>query len=141
MNRIRTSILVLAASATVLGACGDDKKEPAATIAATTPATTPVTTATSSSASGSTAASGTSSAAASGTNSTAKVSANTASDSEILAALNGAGVSNADKWLDEIKEYRPYDASDPSLQKLRDELAKYNPDAATLDAILGVLQP
>ncbi len=38
-------------------------------------------------------------------------------------------------------EYRPYDTSDPTLQHLQDELAKYNPDPATLAAILSVLTP
>jgi hypothetical protein len=38
-------------------------------------------------------------------------------------------------------EYRPYPTDDPTLQKLQDNLAKYNPDAASLAAILAALQP
>jgi len=69
------------------------------------------------------------------------VSANTAMAGELVAALEAAGVANADRWAREIMEYRPYDAADPTLQHLQDELAKYNPDPATLAAILSVLEP
>lgn len=71
----------------------------------------------------------------------AKVSANTATTAELVAALEAAGVPNADRWADEIEEYRPYDASDPQLAKLRTELEKYNPGEDVLDTILSVLQP
>jgi curli biogenesis system outer membrane secretion channel CsgG len=70
-----------------------------------------------------------------------RVSANTASQDEIAAALAAAGVPNADRWAREVVEYRPYDASDTTLQKLQDNLAKYNPDAATLAGILSALTP
>jgi hypothetical protein len=70
-----------------------------------------------------------------------KVSANTASNDELVAALTAANVPNASRWAREISEYRPYDASDATLQELQDNLAKYNPDPATLAAILSVLQP
>jgi hypothetical protein len=70
-----------------------------------------------------------------------KVSANTATREELIAALEAAGVSRADRWAREIEEYRPYDTADPTLQHLQDELAKYNPDPATLAAILSVLEP
>jgi hypothetical protein len=73
--------------------------------------------------------------------STAQVSANSASESEIAAALAAAGVPNADRWAREVVEYRPYDASDATLQKLQDNLAKYNPDPATLAGILSALVP
>ena len=73
--------------------------------------------------------------------SAAKVSANTASTAELVAALEAADVANADRWAREIMEYRPYDSTDPTLQHLQDELAKYNPDPATLAAILRVLTP
>ena len=69
------------------------------------------------------------------------VSANTATTGELVAALEAAGVAHADRWAREIMEYRPYDAADPTLQHLQDELAKYNPDPATLAAILSVLEP
>jgi hypothetical protein len=71
----------------------------------------------------------------------AKVSANTASAAEIQAALTAAGVSNPGRWTDEVMEYRPYDTGDPSLSKLKKELAKYKPDQETLNKILSVLQP
>jgi hypothetical protein len=70
-----------------------------------------------------------------------RVSANTAPQSEIAAALASAGVPNADRWAREVVEYRPYDASDATLQKLQDNLAKYNPDSATLAGILSALTP
>ena len=70
-----------------------------------------------------------------------KVSANTATTDELIAALTAAGVARADRWAREIEEYRPYDTSDPTLQHLQDELAKYNPDPETLAGILSVLEP
>jgi hypothetical protein len=70
-----------------------------------------------------------------------KVSANTATQSELVAALTAAGVPNADRWAREVMEYRPYAADDPTLQHLQDNLAKYNPDPATLAGILAALQP
>ncbi|MFN8620344.1 MAG: hypothetical protein U0869_06320 [Chloroflexota bacterium] len=71
----------------------------------------------------------------------AKVSANTATADELVAALTAAGVANPDRWAREIQEYRPYDASDTKLDKLRGELEKYNPGEETLNTILSVLQP
>jgi hypothetical protein len=70
-----------------------------------------------------------------------KVSANTASEDEIAAALESAGVSNPEKWAEEVVEYRPYPADDPNLTKLRDELAKYNPGQETTDKIVSALAP
>jgi hypothetical protein len=69
------------------------------------------------------------------------VSANTASREELVAALTAAGVPNADRWATEVMEYRPYATDDSTLQKLQDNLAKYDPDAATLAAILAALTP
>jgi DNA uptake protein ComE-like DNA-binding protein len=71
----------------------------------------------------------------------ATVSANSASREELVAALTAAGVPNADRWATEVMEYRPYATDDPTLQKLQDNLAKYDPDAATLAAILAALTP
>jgi DNA uptake protein ComE-like DNA-binding protein len=71
----------------------------------------------------------------------AKVSANTASDSEIESALSAAGVNNAARWAHEVVEYRPYPAEDPNLTKLRDNLAKYNPGQETVDKIVSALTP
>lgn len=70
-----------------------------------------------------------------------KVSANTASEGDIAAALKAAGVSNSDRWAEEVVEYRPYPADDPNLGKLRDNLAKYNPGQETVDKIVSALTP
>ncbi len=69
------------------------------------------------------------------------VSANTASVDEIAAALESAGVSNAERWAEEVVEYRPYPPDDPDLTKLRDNLAKYNPGEETTDLIVSALTP
>jgi hypothetical protein len=71
----------------------------------------------------------------------AKVSANTASEDEIAAALATAGVSNPERWAEEVVEYRPYPTDDPDLTKLREDLAKYNPSQATTDKIVSALAP
>ena len=81
------------------------------------------------------------SAVGSAANSVRKVSANTASEEEITAALTGAGVSNPGRWAEEVVEYRPYPTDDPDLTKLRDNLAKYNPGQETVDKIVSALQP
>jgi hypothetical protein len=70
-----------------------------------------------------------------------KVSANTASESEIATALQAAGVANAARWAREVVEYRPYDANDATLTTLRQNLAKYNPGDDTLNKIVGALHP
>ena len=78
---------------------------------------------------------------ADGGSTAAQVSANSATESEVASALAAAGVPNADRWAREVVEYRPYDTSDATLQKLQDNLAKYNPDPATLAGILSALVP
>ena len=70
-----------------------------------------------------------------------KVSANTASEDEIAAALESAGVKNAERWAEEVVEYRPYPADDENLAKLRQNLAKYNPGQETTDKIVSALTP
>jgi hypothetical protein len=70
-----------------------------------------------------------------------KVSANTASQSDIAAALQAAGVANAQRWAKEVVEYRPYDTGDAKLTKLQQNIAKYNPGQDTVDKIVGALQP
>jgi hypothetical protein len=70
-----------------------------------------------------------------------KVSANTATQEELVAALTAANVPNAERWAREIEEYRPYDSADPTLAKLQQNLAKYHPSAETLALILSVLEP
>ena len=79
--------------------------------------------------------------AANATSSAQKVSANTASESEIAAALQAAGVANAQRWAREVVEYRPYDTGDANLTKLQQNLAKYNPGQDTVNKIVGALQP
>ena len=126
MPRIR-SLLGLSAAAFVLASACSSAGGAAPTTTSTEPvAAAPTTTASTSADTGS---------------STAQVSANAASESEIAAALDAAGVPNADRWAREVVEYRPYDASDATLQKLQDNLAKYNPDPATLAGILSALVP
>jgi hypothetical protein len=71
----------------------------------------------------------------------AKTSANSASEAELVAALRAAGVSNSERWAEEIIEYRPYASDDVNLTKLRQNLAKYNPGQQTLEKILSALQP
>ncbi len=75
------------------------------------------------------------------TTATTKVSVNSASMGELSAALEAGGVNNAEKWADEIVEYRPYPADDTSFAKLRKELGKYNPAPDELEKIVSVLAP
>lgn len=70
-----------------------------------------------------------------------KISANTATADELVAALEGAGVTSADRWAREVMEYRPYDTGDVTLASLRRELSKYNPSTDQLTKIMSVLQP
>ncbi|GAA1387996.1 hypothetical protein [Catellatospora chokoriensis] len=71
----------------------------------------------------------------------AKISANTASESEIAAALKAAGVTSPERWAEEVVEYRPYEAGDTALNRLRQKLAKYNPGEDTMNKILAALRP
>ncbi|MDR8415183.1 hypothetical protein MTP10_41430 [Nonomuraea sp. 3-1Str] len=71
----------------------------------------------------------------------AKVSANTADESQIAAALTAAGVGNAERWAREVVEYRPYAADDADLTSLRQNLAKYNPGEDTVNKIVSALTP
>ncbi|WP_433259113.1 hypothetical protein ACQPYK_46165 [Streptosporangium sp. CA-135522] len=76
-----------------------------------------------------------------GSTQTGKVSANTASEAEIAAALKAAGVPNPERWAEEVVEYRPYAADDKDLTSLRQNLAKYNPGQETVDKIVSALTP
>lgn len=133
VTRSAVRLRLVAAGLVVLGAvaaCGGAAATPSATPAATrAPAASP--------------APGASAAAtdAASPGAVTKVNANTATRDEIAAALDAAGVPNASRWAREVEEYRPYPTDDPTLQKLQDNLAKYNPDAATLAGILAVLEP
>ena len=71
--------------------------------------------------------------------STGKVSANNASEEDLLAAFEEAGIPNAEQWSHEVEEYRPYPVDDPSFQKLRAELQKYNPGPGVV-AIVALLE-
>ncbi len=72
---------------------------------------------------------------------TPKVSANTASQDAIAAALKAAGVGSPKRWAAEVVEYRPYATDDLGLAKLKDSLLKYNPTQQTIDQIVSVLLP
>jgi hypothetical protein len=127
--------MICAAALLALGlaACGGSTTTPSSTAPAAPPAPT------SGAATGSpTNGSGTDSAS---TSAGTKVSANTASEDEIAAALTNAGVSNPERWAEEVVEYRPYPIDDPNLTKLRDNLAKYNPGQETTDKIVSALTP
>jgi competence protein ComEA len=67
------------------------------------------------------------------------VNANTATIAEPQSTLEANGVSNAARWAREVDEYRPYPTGDPGFGKLRQELAKYRPDQATLEKIVASL--
>ncbi|MEN3272475.1 MAG: hypothetical protein V7636_1236 [Actinomycetota bacterium] len=125
MRTVRTSsvLAVAVAGCLTVAACGggDD---------ATSAATDATTTTTASSSASSTTASSTS----------VEVNANTASADEIAAGLDRCGVSNASRWAREVTEYRPYDTVDADMTHLRQELAKYNPGQATIDAIVACLR-
>ena len=90
-------------------------------------------------ASSATAASSAPSSAAPAASATAKINANTASQDELAAAFEAAGISNASKWAREVAEYRPY-PNDPTWAQLRQELAKYNIDPTVLEQIIALLE-
>ena len=69
-----------------------------------------------------------------------KLSANNAIRSELAAAFEAAGISNASKWVREVEEYRPYAEDDTGYSKLRGELAKYNPAPGVVDSIIALLE-
>ena len=53
--------------------------------------------------------------------------------------FEAAGISSASQWAREVEEYRPYPTNDPTLAKLRGELAKYNPGPGVVDQIVATL--
>ncbi|MFN8584998.1 MAG: hypothetical protein U0446_06730 [Dehalococcoidia bacterium] len=130
-------------AALLAAACSssNDKSTPTAAAIATTAASTQTAAASTATASTTNAIATTTA----GTTATAaaaakKVSANNATIAEITAALEAAGVSNASRWAREVDEYRPYSTTDTNLNKLRQELAKYNPGPGVVDAIVATLQ-
>lgn len=139
MNHTTRYAALALAGAFVFAACGgggnSDTAAPAAqastTMAATAaPAATPTTAATAAAAVTTTAAPAPAS---------AKADANTASRADLTAAIQAAGVSNAARWALEVEEYRPYPANDPTMAKLRQNLAKYNPGPGVVDGIVSAL--
>lgn len=122
---MKTRLLMACAAFALVAACGGTVASGGASPTATVRPTT------------SSAASATSS--ASTTASTGRVSANNASQAEVLAALTAAGVPNPANWTREVLEYRPYPTSDATFAKLRGELAKYNPGAGVVDKIISAL--
>jgi DNA uptake protein ComE-like DNA-binding protein len=66
------------------------------------------------------------------------VDPNSASTDELVAALESAGVDNAQQWAREIQEYGPYTAADLTAT-LTQELAKYNIAADQLTKLLSAL--
>lgn len=67
------------------------------------------------------------------------INPNDASKEEIVAALEAAGIANAEKWAAEIEEYGPYDGTDAGWETLRGELAKYNAAPEVIDQIIALL--
>jgi hypothetical protein len=69
----------------------------------------------------------------------AKVSANNATNEQLIAAFTAAGIPNPSSWAREVQEYRPYDTGDANITKLRQNLVKYNPAAGVVDKIVATL--
>lgn len=143
--RATHSILAVGAAAVLfLGACSDSGEQGDSTASTSSPAATATPAGATGSPSTTTAptqAGATTTATKAATTATGKVSANTATQAQVTAALEAAGVSNADRWAREVVEYRPYPANDPNFAKLRQELAKYNPGPGVVDKIISVLEP
>ena len=76
----------------------------------------------------------------SSTSSEGKLSANNASEEELEAAFEAAGITNASQWAHEVEEYHPYPVDDVNFTKLRNDLAEYNPEPGVVDAIIELLE-
>lgn len=142
MRHTSSRLAVLALTgALALTACGGGSAGPAAGQAAPTPSSTaattvsPTTTSPSPSPSAATTATTTTAPPAAAT----KVSANNATRAELQKAFEAAGISNAASWAREVEEYRPYPTNDPTIAKLRQNLAKYNPAPGVVDQIVATL--
>jgi hypothetical protein len=136
-HSIRLSALVITGALT-LAACGGGSSNPtvaaqpsttAATSVASTAATTPTTAAAASATTTPT----------TGAPAVAKVSANNATQAELAAAFQAAGIPSAAQWAKEVVEYRPYPTNDPTIAKLRQNLVKYNPGPGVVDSIVAAL--
>jgi hypothetical protein len=73
--------------------------------------------------------------------SAAKVSINSSSDKDLSAALRASGVDDPEQWARRVGAVRPYPEDDPNLNRLRQDLARYNPDPDTLNKITSILRP
>jgi hypothetical protein len=71
---------------------------------------------------------------------TGKISVNNSTRDELIAAFEAAGIPSADRWADEVTEYRPYSVDDTSYAQLRTELAKYNPPPEVLEKIIAMMK-
>ena len=137
------SLGAVAIAAIALCACGgsdkaatSDAQSAAITLSSTTTvASSAATSVATTAASGATAGSSTTT-----RSTTTKVNANKATQAELQAAFQAAGVSNAAQWAREVMEYRPYTADDTNWSKLRKELAKYNIAADVLEKIIATLE-
>jgi hypothetical protein len=136
-HSIRLSALVITGALT-LAACGGGNSNStvaaqpsttAATSVASTAATTPTTAAAASATTTPT----------TGAPAVAKVSANNATQAELAAAFQAAGIPSAAQWAKEVVEYRPYPTNDPTIAKLRQNLVKYNPGPGVVDSIVAAL--
>lgn len=65
------------------------------------------------------------------------VDANKASIAELQAAFEAASIRNAARWAREVDKHRRYPTDDPTFTELRQGLAKYNPDAETVEKIIA----
>ena len=129
--------------ALIASACSGGDDDAAATAVPSAAATTVATTAAATSTQRAATATSTATAAATGTSTAAatkKLSANNATIAELTAAFEAAGISSASRWAREVDEYRPYATTDTNLNRLRQELAKYNPGPGVVDAIVATLQ-
>ena len=126
---MRAVLSVLSAAAMALAACGGAASSGASDATATARVTTVTPAATSASAA----------TAATASSTATKASANNATAAQLQAAFEAGGVPNASRWVVEVQEYRPYPVDDPTLAKLKSNLAKYNPSADTLSRILAAL--
>jgi glutamate-1-semialdehyde aminotransferase len=133
-HSIRLSALVITGALT-LAACGGGSSnptvaaQPSTTSVASSAATTPTTAAAASATTTPT----------TGAPAVAKVSANNATQAELAAAFQAAGIPSAAQWAKEVVEYRPYPTNDPTIAKLRQNLVKYNPGPGVVDSIVAAL--
>ncbi len=128
---------LLAVLGLTLAACSESNESPVVGAAQSVTTTAPAATTPTSLAPATTVAPATTATPA--TTAVQKANANTASQSEVQAALAAAGVPSAAQWAREVVEYRPYPTNDPTLAKLRQNLVKYNPGPGVVDQIVSAL--